>query len=221
MQAATDENIRTWWSAATNAPGQWIEIDLQKPCDVRAVQINFADEGLLAADQTLTERMIDTRAQATRWLLEGSLDGKAYFVIEDKRDADTDLPHDLIVREEGLPCRFLRLTVDQLPYRQVARVSGLRVFGLCKGEFPQKAVAEAKRLGDLDMLISWRAENAVGVNILWGCAPDKLYHSYLVYGKPHQRIGALCRGEGVYLRVDAFNECGITKGDVLFLPSST
>ena len=40
----------------------------------------------------------------TRWKLEGSLDGNTYFMIEDKSEAETDLPHDLVVREQGNLC---------------------------------------------------------------------------------------------------------------------
>jgi len=53
---------------------------------------------------------------------------------------------------------------------------------------------------------------AAGYNILWGYAPDKLYHSYMVFGKTSQRIGALIKGESVFVRVDTFNENGITEG---------
>ncbi len=45
-------------------------------------------------------------------------------------------------------------------------------------------------------------------------APDKLYHSYMVYGKSEVKIGALIKGQPVYVRVDAFNESGIEEGDV-------
>ena len=41
---ATDENIQTWWRAAGNQPGEWISMDLGEVKDVRAVQINFADD---------------------------------------------------------------------------------------------------------------------------------------------------------------------------------
>jgi len=57
--------------------------------------------------------------------------------------------------------------------------------------------------------------SVVGYNILWGHAPDKLYHSYMVFGATSKRIGALVKGHPVYVRVDAFNEVGITEGEVL------
>ena len=54
---------------------------------------------------------------------------------------------------------------------------------------------------------------AVGYNILWGSSPEKLYHSYMIFGK-EKRIGALVKGRSYYVRVDAFNENGITEGTV-------
>ena len=51
----------------------------------------------------------------------------------------TDLPHDLVVLETGIQARYIRLTVESLPYGQAACVSGLRVFGLGHGEPPLQA----------------------------------------------------------------------------------
>ena len=56
-------------------------------------------------------------------------------------------------------------------------------------------------------------ENVVGYNILWGTDPQKLYHSYMIFDTK-QNIGALVKGETYYVRVDAFNENGITEGTV-------
>ena len=52
---------------------------------------------------------------------------------------------------------------------------------------------------------------ATGYNILWGHDAEKLYHSYMVFGNS-KRIGALVKGTDYYVRVDAFNESGITHG---------
>ena len=88
---------------------------------VRAIQINFADDtenGIAWPEQAQNsgERYIDLTLQATRWLLEASVDGEAWTVVEDKRNAETDLSHDLVVRENGLKIRRLRLTIFQVPY---------------------------------------------------------------------------------------------------------
>lgn len=217
----TDEDIRTWWLAETNAPGQWVEVDLETDHDVRAIQLNFADSGLKMALPEGAElhgaleqqRWIDEAHQSTRWLLEGSLDGKEYFPIEDKRQADTDLPHELIVREEGFRARYLRLTVEALPYGQAACVSGLRVFGLGHGQPPTTAEnVTVTMTGDTDMRVHWNG-NATGYNVLWGHRPDKLYHCWQVFGNS-AAIGGLVKGQPLYVQVDSFNESGITKGTV-------
>lgn len=133
---ATDENIQTWWRAAGNQPGEWISMDLGEVKDVRAVQINFADDKIDAPlpGERQGERYIDPSQHKTRWLLEASADGTNYFVLADKSDAETNLPHDFIVKEEGVQIRYLKLTVFEVPYNQNPCISGLRVFGLGNGE---------------------------------------------------------------------------------------
>lgn len=218
----TDEDIRTWWKADTDEEGQWAEVDLGKACDVRAVQINFADDQIWKAvpeDMNLKIEPHETRGidkkQATRWKLEGSLDGRDYFVISDKWDVDTDYSHDFIVREEGMQIRFIRLTVREVPYHEQPCISGIRVFGRGSGKPPKTTeYIAAERISDLDMKVRWKEDEAEGHNILWGHAEDKLYHSYMVYGGSEVKIGALIKGKPVYVRVDSFNENGITEGKV-------
>lgn len=62
------------------------------------------------------------------------------------------------------------------------------------------------------MEISIKGENALGYNILWGHRTDKLYHSMMTF-EESQKIGALVKGQDYYVRVDAFNENGITEGN--------
>lgn len=219
---ATDENVLTWWKAATADSGEWLQVDLGKAMCVHAVHINFADDNLrpeLPKDFSLTgalmqERWIDEVPQKTRWLLEGSLDGETYFTIEDKRENDTDLPHDLVVIEEGRTMRYVRLTVTELPYGQTACVSGLRIFGIGDAPLPaQAANVQAVLRTPLDLDVAWTGD-AVGYVVQWGFAPDKLYHSYMVF-EPQASIGGLVRGQALYVRVDAFNESGITEGETI------
>ena len=217
----TDESIRTWWRAESDHD-EWAQVDLGRVMDVRAVQINFADEGIDAkipegADHLEAQeiRYIDTEKRVTRWLLEGSKDGKDYVILADKRQVETNLGNDFLVEQAGWQVRYLRLTVKEVPFRQKVAVSGLRVFGLGHGALPQAASqVQAMRINDLDMDVRWLPDDAIGHNILWGYAPDKLYHSYMVLGRDQQRIGALMQGQPVWVRVDSFNESGITVGTV-------
>jgi len=215
---ATDENVQTWWKAATNEPGQWLAIDLGGVKEVHAVQINFADDqlnipapGEITSDMT-GGRYIDPILYPTRWMLEGSADGENWEVLCDKSQVDTCLPHDVVWLEGGKALQQLRVTVYALPYGQEACISGLRVFGIGEGEKPAVPTCTVTRTGEMDFEVTvTAAEGAVGYNILWGHDPEKLYHSYLTY-KTTQTVGALAKGQKCYVRVDAFNEAGITHG---------
>ena len=222
-EQATEENVQTWWQAASNSRDEWLCVDLGKAFDVRAVQINFADGKLdLPCPGEIRPgsqaRYIEEADHATQWKLEGSLDGEGWFVIEDKSEAETDLSHDLIVRPAGFACRYLRLGSMAVPYGQKPCISGLRVFGLGDGEQPAAPAFTAERVNDLDMKVEIAPqENTVGYNILFGSSPEKLYHSWMVFTPGAHRIGALIRGRAYCVRVDAFNESGITEGACTWL----
>ena len=215
---AAEENVRTWWQAASAGPDEWLQLDLGSVYDVHAVQINFADDAIDIPCPgpivgTTQARYIEERDLTTRWKLSASPDGENWFVIEDKTCAQTDLSHDLIVREDGFAARYLRLTDMSVPYGQSPCISGLRVFGLGHGARPAAPAFAAKRCGDLDMDVTIRKQaDALGYNILFGLSPDKLYHSCMVFAPGTRRIGALVKGQQYFVRVDAFNESGITEG---------
>ena len=213
---AADENAQTWWQADSNQPGEWLALDLGKTYDVRAIQINFADDKIdipaLGEFRTGdTPRYIDDAPMRTRWRLEGSTDGEIYTLLEDKSGVDTDFTHDLVVWENGIKLRYLRLSILEVPYGQKPCVSDVRVFGVDDGETPGEAEFSVERTTDLDFEIEMSAEGATGYNILWGSSPEKLYHSYMTFANK-QRVGALVKGRDYYVRVDTFNESGITDG---------
>ena len=65
------------------------------------------------------------------------------------------------------------------------------------------------------MQVNWQVD-AVGYEVLWGYRLDKLYHSYRVFARTELEIRALMADvEHYYVRVDAFNENGITVGEVV------
>ncbi len=215
---ALEENVQTWWRAASADKNEWLCADLGKVFDVRAIQVNFADDKIdIPCPGEIRPgtqaRYIEERDLVTRFKLEGSADGVNWFVIEDKSGAQTDLSHDFIVREEGFAARFLKLSNMEVPYGQAPCVSGLRVFGFGEGEKPGVPHFTAVRTDDIDMEVTVEAqENTVGYNILFGSSPEKLYHSYMVFEAGTKRVGALIKDRGYYVRVDAFNEAGITEG---------
>ncbi len=213
-ELALDENVQTWWTAGEEE-SPWLEVDLGAGQMVHAIQINFADDSGLKVSmegKTLQKgRYIEEVDALTRWKLEGSPDGVNYKMLMDKSKADTDFAHDLIVLEEGCVLRYLRLTVFEVPYDQPVSISGLRVFGKGGGTAPEVPDFKMAYNGATDMLVTIEPDEAVGHVILWGHRPDKLYHSCLTY-ETEKNIGALVKGTDYYVRVDAFNENGITEG---------
>ena len=79
---AVNEDCRSWWSAAGAEPGEWLCVDLGKESDVRAIQVNMADEKLVVdfpADSYGDDRKtrhIETRPQISHYTVETSVNGR-------------------------------------------------------------------------------------------------------------------------------------------------
>ena len=218
-ELTVNEDIRSWWSADTAEPGEWLCVDLGKAEDVRAIQVNFADEALspefppeeYGSDRG--DRRIELEPQLSHYTIEASRDGEQWTVLEEVARECSNGYYEYI---DGIIARFIRVVGGKLPYGQVMRISGLRVFGNGSGEKCEAAQAKAERVGDLEALISWKPiENAQGCNVRYGTAPDKLYMSWLVYGADAVKLTTLIKGQEYYVCVDSFNENGITPGEII------
>lgn len=105
-------------------------------------------------------------------------------------------------------------------YGERFAVSGLRVFG--EGNTPAPEKADQVRGGRTDPMtaqITWKkASGAMGYNVRFGIAPDKLYLSHMVYGENKVLLTALNAGQSYYVCVDSFGEGGITEGTPILIP---
>ena len=216
---AVNETCRDWWSAGSDKPGEWLCVDLGAESDVRAIQVNMADEKLVVdfpadsyGDDRKTRR-IETRPQLSHYRVETSLDGKTWTLRE---DVARECSNGYYAYADGIRARYIRVMGGALPYGQTLRISGLRVFGNGAGARPAAAKAAAVRVDALDGKISWQhLENAQGCNVRYGTAPDKLYHSWLVYGADEVTLSTLMAGQTYYICVDSFNENGVTTGEII------
>ena len=206
-EKATDENVRTWWSAETGAKGEWIMVDLEQQHKISAIQINFAD----------TEAKIKGRNDSVyyAYLLEYSADKKTWKTFVDKRTNRTDVPHDYIEFEAPISARYIRLTNEHVPGGNFS-ISDLRVFGKGNGKLPQ-IVSSFRAIRDIAdgriVTLTWkRNKDATGYNIRYGIQPDKLYLNYQVLNTDSVTIRSLRGQQAYYFSIDAFNENGITKG---------
>ena len=226
VELALDENIRTWWSSEDTTG--WYEVDLGEAYKPHSIQINFADNEVpvlkvdksLKSDMMTNMRYIDSRSGLrTRFIVEGSLDEQNWFTLYDYSEGELDRCHPYIILNEEYEMRYVRVTVNELPYNEKFALSGLRVFGKGHGELPEEVTnVSINRLENgLDALIKFdKAEGAFGYNIRYGIAKDKLYASYQVYDKNEVLLTFLNKGQKYFLAIDSFNENGITDGTKIY-----
>ena len=204
--AITDENMRTFWAARTAGPDEWVVLDLEKPADVRALQINYYDY-----NTTQHDRADDLYHQ---YRIYASDNGSDWTLVVDKSDNDKDVPHDYIELRKPLRTRYLKLENLHMPSGQFC-LSGFRVFGLDPDAAAPAAVKGLKvnrdKADPRNAMISWQAvPGAYGYNIYYGIAPDKLYNAITVYDALEYDMRGLDRDTPYYFAIEALGEGGVS-----------
>ncbi|MDD4969386.1 MAG: family 43 glycosylhydrolase [Paludibacter sp.] len=204
---AADEEIRSFWSAATGNKGEWIMLDLKTIADVNAIQINYAEN----------ETKIFGRNDSIyhQYLLQYSSDGKDWKTFADKTNNKTDVPHDYIELAIPVNARYIKMTNYKVPGGTFA-ISGLRVFGNANGAAPQKVKnlnIQRSKTDPCIVNLKWeKSKDTIGYNIRFGTSRNKLYLNYQVLDSDSLTIRSLNSKSSYYFTMDAFNESGVTKG---------
>lgn len=216
-----DESVRTWWVAANDTAGEWVQLDLEDEVDVYALQVNLADHEVASrapkrrdlATATFGKRAVYPDPQPTEVHIEVSRDGHAWETVHDSRGDAPDAPHAFVVLSEPRRARYIRVTAGAMPFGAPFTMSGLRVFGHADGDAPVAVVATGTRPDPRTAKLTWdAAPGAFGYNVRYGIAPDKLYHSWLVYDHTQLEIGSLNAGHPYWFAVDSVNGAGVTPG---------
>ncbi|HET6994643.1 MAG TPA: discoidin domain-containing protein [Chitinophagaceae bacterium] len=205
---ANDEDIKTYWSAATGNKGEWIQTDLGNVSTVNAIQINYADQDV---DSNRLGKIND---QYHQYVLSYSNDGKKWTVLADKSNNKTDVPHEYVELEKPVQARFIKLENIHMPTGKFA-ISGLRVFGNGNGKQPDEVktffvlrTEKDKRNG----WIKWNPlSNAFAYNIYYGTAPDKLYNCIMVLQNNEYWFKGMDKLKTYYFSIEAINENGVSK----------
>lgn len=199
----TDEDVKTFWVAKDNGPGQWLEVDLENVGTIRAIQINYADY-----KSDLYGRVPGLYQQ---YVVESSRDGKTWSVLHDRSKVKLDTPDDYVELPRPVEARYVRFRSLHVPTPNLA-ISEFRIFGNVAGYPPAAVQGVHVARGDdrRNATVSWTAEpGAQGYNVRWGIAPDKLYSSWLVYGKNSVPIRSLNVDQPYYFAVEAFDVHGV------------
>lgn len=208
VENAFDENIRTWWSAASGRKGEWLEVDLQKRCRVNAVQVNFADQDADMRDGFIKD--------GYGYWVAASGDGKTWTTIIDRRNNPRDAPHDYTQLDKPVTARYVKIINEYVPAGGKFSLYGLRIFGKAPGKKPARVQHIVARLNPKDkreVSLSWKPARGADFYIIrYGIAPGKLWGSYQVYKTTALTIRSLNLGVPYYFTVDAVNGHGVTPG---------
>lgn len=201
----TDENVKTFWLADNINKPQWIQIDLESAADVHAIQVNYHDykSNLYGRIDGLYHR----------YFIEGSVDGKTWITLVNRKNSFRDVPNDYVELETPQKVRYIRYHHIHVPTPHLA-VSGLRVFGKGSGKLPDPVqdFKVTRQTDRRDVALTWnKVPNAQGYNVKWGIAPDKLYNAWLVYDENKLDLRSLNTDQEYYFTVESFNENGISK----------
>lgn len=203
----TDENPRTFWLAATNQPGQWLTVDLDHACEIRAVQVNFTDHrsGLFGRGTNVY----------MQFRLHHSMDEKTWSTMADVTRERRDRPNAYVELAKSVRARFLKYEHVHVGSPNLA-ISDLRVFGHGDGEVPPtpQRLRVRRDADPRNAVITWdEVQDVVGYNVLWGIQPDKLYQTYQLFADAGTRLElrALTVGQKYSFAIEAFNERGVSK----------
>lgn len=205
---AVDENIKTYWSAASGNKGEWIQTDLGALSEVRAVQINYADQDV---DSSFLGKSAGVYHQYRLW---HSTDGKKWQLLVDKSQNKTDVPHEYAELTKPVQTRYIKLENIHMPTGKFA-ISGLRVFGYGKGQKPAPVKQLIVLRTEKDKRSAWikwsPSGNAYAYNIYTGIAPDKLYNCIMVHDANEYYYKAMDREKTYYFAIEAINENGVSE----------
>ena len=201
-----DEDVKTYWCAATADKGEWIVSDLGEVSTVRAVQINYADQN--------AEVIGRVDGLCHQYVVYASTDGKKWEKIIDKSRNKKDVPHDYVELEKPVKARYLKMENVHMPTGKFA-LSGFRVFGKGVGEKPAKVEnfialrgAEERR----NAWLKWKpVDDAYAYNIYFGTEKDKLYNCVMVCGANEYYFKFMDKDLKYHFAIEAINENGTSE----------
>jgi xylan 1,4-beta-xylosidase len=205
---AVDENIKTYWSAATGNKGEYLVSDLGEVSTVHAIQINYADQDVES------NRLGKYSGQYHQYILSYSLDGKKWTILADKTGNKADVPHDYIELPNPVQARYIRHENVLMPAGKYA-ISGLRVFGFGAGSKPKPVSQFMVLRTEKDKRSAWirwsPSSDAYAYNIYYGTHPDKLYSSIMIHDANEYWFKAMDKEKTYYFTIEAINENGVSE----------
>lgn len=209
-EKAADEDVRTWWSAATGNPGEWFQLDLGGMKTIQALQVNLADQ-----DATT----IGVSHEVYRYVIEASNDGRAWRTIVPEGATGRDAPHAYHILPRPVSARFVRIRNLQSPNGARFSLYDLRVFGNAAVKMPSPVTgAVAHRIASDPRRAQFQWNPVPGADfyiVRAGIRSDIMNQNFQVYDATTLEIASLNADTPYVFTVDAVNERGITMGKTI------
>ena len=199
---AVDQNGKTFWSAQTGNPGEYMTVDLGKTSDIRGIQIQFDRAGA-------TGNAALTRYQS--YTVEVSSDNQNWTQVIDKSNNPQDLRSDYVELPTAVTGRYVKVTNVFTPDNGRFAVKELRVFGNPDASKftavpPGNLMAVRNEVDRRQADLLWKpVDGADGYVVRYGIERNKLYQSDMVYGKNALNINGLNVDPEYYFEVEAFS----------------
>ncbi len=215
---ALDEDFLTCWAAETGDPGEYFMVDLGGIASINAIQINWDHIGAQQAARPAGGMGApgaapaapgpDTRYQC--YEVSVSPDGNFWTKVISKPGNNLELKHDYNEFDTPVNARYVKVTNIATYDNAKFCIKDLRVFGTTPNMKTSK-VADVKVVRnpqdrrEADLLWS-PVPDADGYVVRYGIEPNKLYNSYIVYGKNTLYMHSLNTGPEYYFEVEAFDD---------------
>lgn len=215
---ALDEDFKTCWAAATGDAGEFFTVDLGGQATINAIQLNWDHIGAQrAAGGGMGGGMGGGAAAAgpqTEQLYQCyevfvSDNNSNWTKIISKPQNKLELKHDYNELATPVKARYVKVvniaTYDNAKFS----IKDLRVFGTTPNMKTQKvtkfmAVRNPQDRREADVI--WEpVPGADGYVIRYGIEKDKLYNSYIVYGKNSLYMHSLNTAPEYFFEVEAFS----------------
>lgn len=202
-ELAVDEQVETWWAARTGNRGEWLQIDLGRPMEVNALQVNFADHNFNVH--------APHGPVVYQYYIEGSADGNSWTRLVDEENNQQDAPHKLHALSAPAKYRYIKIC-NAKDMEGNFSLFDLRVFGQGGGDAPAAVTSLQVSRDENDKRIfrfTWNPQqDATGYILRWGTQKDKLTHSMVVYDTRYE-ARYFNRDSEYYFSISAFNENGV------------
>ncbi len=208
-----DENIRTWWSAASGDAGEWFAMDLGAEMRIDALQLHFAEQD---CDTTL----VSAGQDYTAYKIYVSNNGRRWRKLIDQSANTTTNPHPYFQLDESVHARHVKVVCDKAMLAGRFAIRDLRLFGSAEGSAPEQvtqAAAVRNRQDERFAMATWsRVGNADGYIVRFGYDPGFLNLAVQVKGNDTNslQLHILTKGVPYYYCIDSYNESGVTPGKV-------